>query len=148
MRENHQRDPSAREVLLVTDIFIRRHQNVEARLFGIPQQFAVPRLCPTSLPRLDDGMACQRASDAARDVVVRQYQRSVTRRFVEAARREFKHGIAAAIVRQPAPGVRQPAAARSPRVRRRPAHFEILNSPICLAMVWNAVLSPLALAAV
>jgi hypothetical protein len=38
-------------------------------------------------------MACQRAGDPARDVIIEQNQHSVARGFVEAARREFEHGI-------------------------------------------------------
>jgi hypothetical protein len=56
MLKHHQGDPASLQVLLIPDIFVRRHDEVETGLLGDLDQLAICEFFPPARPGLLHGM--------------------------------------------------------------------------------------------
>jgi hypothetical protein len=70
--EDYQPNPSANEILLVTDVFVGAQQNVVAAIFGPLDEFAVFQLVPANLPGEGNFVANQAARNRLRSAIIEQ----------------------------------------------------------------------------
>ena len=77
MSQYDQGKPSAFQVLLIADIFIRGHHKVKTGLLGGFDQCAVSQFFPAMRPRFFDSMTDEKTGKAARRAIVEKNTREV-----------------------------------------------------------------------
>ena len=66
MLKHHKGDFASLKILLMLDIFVRRHHHFETGLLGKVDQFAVRQLLPALRPCFLHGMACKETGKTSR----------------------------------------------------------------------------------
>jgi len=86
--DNHERDFPAFQVLLVTDVFIGGHQNIETFRLGNRYQFAVQKPVPSSFDGLNHNMSLECRPERRWGTVVKEYEHRVLKRGTASAARQ------------------------------------------------------------